>query len=103
MAASSSSKKACLNRVKLATRVAPAFYLDDYSHTVLGIAGCANCAGCSGRLLPPSPPAEQATTRQDKAGKSGTCDGAGGWWPPRGVLLPSNKALQLLRLWDCSQ
>jgi len=34
-------------------------------------------SGCSGALLPPSPPAEQATARQDQAGKSGTDDGTG--------------------------
>jgi hypothetical protein len=31
----------------------------------------------SGRLLPPSPPAEQASARQDQAGKASTSDGAG--------------------------
>jgi hypothetical protein len=30
-----------------------------------------------GALPPPSPPAEKAAARQDKAGKSGTRDGAG--------------------------
>jgi hypothetical protein len=59
-------KKLCLSRVKVATRVAPAFYLDIstlkscLANRWLPQTTCANCARCSGDLLPPSRPAEKA-------------------------------------------
>jgi ATP dependent DNA ligase domain len=39
--------------------------------------GLLSAPRCSGALLPPSPPAEQATARQDQAGKARLGDGAG--------------------------